>query len=170
MRRAMMEAGTAACSCVSPSGCCQVTHARSAPSLAPGEAQNLPHARWSCSHHRTWTENTDQTWSCRNYTWRTYSEHVPEKCPCSVLMTGQNKDMRTTMSPWYLLLKMRDLLSSYLFFKCWTLPRQRNLPLTMMAMRVHRASHSSMLPKTKQQKNTIHKESVRRGTSISALK
>lgn len=38
----------------------------------------------------------------------------------------------------------------YLFFKCCTLPRHRNLPLTMMAMRVHRASHSSILKQTKE--------------------
>uniref|UniRef100_A0A0E9X9Y4 Uncharacterized protein n=1 Tax=Anguilla anguilla TaxID=7936 RepID=A0A0E9X9Y4_ANGAN len=35
--------------------------------------------------------------------------------------------------------------SPNLFFKCCTLPRQRNRPFTMMAILVHRASHSSML-------------------------
>lgn len=35
----------------------------------------------------------------------------------------------------------------YLFFKCCTDPRQRNLPLTIMAILVQRASHSSMLNK-----------------------
>lgn len=39
----------------------------------------------------------------------------------------------------------------HLFFKCWTDPRQRNLPLTIMAILVHRASHSSIL----NQKSTI---------------
>lgn len=34
----------------------------------------------------------------------------------------------------------------YLFLRCWMLPRQRKRPLTMMAILVHRASHSSMLP------------------------
>lgn len=34
---------------------------------------------------------------------------------------------------------------TYLFFRCWTLPRHLNLPLTIIAIRVHRASHSSML-------------------------
>lgn len=31
--------------------------------------------------------------------------------------------------------------------RCWTLPRQRKRPLTMMAILVHSASHSSMLQK-----------------------
>lgn len=35
---------------------------------------------------------------------------------------------------------------SYLLFRCWMLPRHLKRPLTMMAMRVHKASHSSMLP------------------------
>lgn len=35
--------------------------------------------------------------------------------------------------------------NTYLFFRCWTLPRHLNLPLTIIAIRVHRASHSSML-------------------------
>lgn len=35
----------------------------------------------------------------------------------------------------------------YLFLRCCTLPRQRNLPLTIMAILVQRASHSSMLQK-----------------------
>lgn len=35
---------------------------------------------------------------------------------------------------------------THLFFRCCPLPRHRNRPFTMMAMRVHRASHSSMLP------------------------
>lgn len=34
----------------------------------------------------------------------------------------------------------------YRFLRCCTLPRQRNRPLTMMAILVHSASHSSMLP------------------------
>lgn len=33
----------------------------------------------------------------------------------------------------------------YLFLRCWTLPRQRKRPLTMMAILVQSASHSSML-------------------------
>lgn len=33
----------------------------------------------------------------------------------------------------------------HLFLRCCTLPRQRNLPLTMMAILVQSASHSSML-------------------------
>lgn len=33
----------------------------------------------------------------------------------------------------------------YLFFRCWTLPRHLNLPLTIMAILVQRASHSSIL-------------------------
>lgn len=103
VRRVMMEAGTAACSCVSPSGCCQVTRVRSAPSPAPDAARNLPRAGWSCSHHQICTENTDQTLFCRNI-WRTGSEHVAEKCPCSVLMTGQNQHNRT-VSPCCLLLE-----------------------------------------------------------------
>lgn len=37
----------------------------------------------------------------------------------------------------------------YLFFKCCTDPRQRNLPLTIMAILVQRASHSSILNKKK---------------------
>lgn len=35
--------------------------------------------------------------------------------------------------------------SPHLFLRCCTLPRQRNLPLTMMAILVQSASHSSML-------------------------
>lgn len=35
--------------------------------------------------------------------------------------------------------------SCYLFFRCWTEPRHWNLPFTIMAIRVHRASHSSIL-------------------------
>ena len=35
----------------------------------------------------------------------------------------------------------------YLLFRCWMLPRHLKRPFTMMAMRVHRASHSSMLSK-----------------------
>lgn len=34
----------------------------------------------------------------------------------------------------------------YRFLRCCTLPRQRKRPLTMMAILVHSASHSSMLP------------------------
>lgn len=34
---------------------------------------------------------------------------------------------------------------THLFLRCWMLPRQRRRPFTMMASRVHRASHSSML-------------------------
>lgn len=34
---------------------------------------------------------------------------------------------------------------THLFLRCWMLPRQRSRPFTMMASRVHRASHSSML-------------------------
>ena len=32
-----------------------------------------------------------------------------------------------------------------LLLRCWILPRHLNCPFTMMARRVHRASHSSML-------------------------
>ena len=31
------------------------------------------------------------------------------------------------------------------FFRCWTVPKQRRRPAVMMPMRVHSASHSSML-------------------------
>lgn len=34
----------------------------------------------------------------------------------------------------------------YLFLRCWMLPRQRKRPLTMIAILVQSASHSSMLP------------------------
>lgn len=37
---------------------------------------------------------------------------------------------------------------TYLFFRCWTLPRHLNLPFTIMAILVHRASHSSILTHT----------------------
>lgn len=39
-------------------------------------------------------------------------------------------------------------LQTYLFLRCWTLPRHLNLPFTMMAILVHRASHSSILRHT----------------------
>lgn len=39
----------------------------------------------------------------------------------------------------------------HLFLRCCTLPRQRNLPLTMMAILVQSASHSSMLHKQTEQ-------------------
>ena len=35
--------------------------------------------------------------------------------------------------------------TTHLFLRCWTLPRHLKEPLTMMASRVHTASHSSML-------------------------
>lgn len=34
---------------------------------------------------------------------------------------------------------------TYLFLRCWGLPRHLNWPLTMMATRLHRDSHSSIL-------------------------
>lgn len=40
----------------------------------------------------------------------------------------------------------------YLLFRCWMLPRHLKRPFTMMAMRVHSASHSSMLLKRKSRK------------------
>ena len=42
----------------------------------------------------------------------------------------------------------------YLFFRCWTLPRHLNLPFTMMAILVHKASHSSMLTHTRTHTHT----------------
>lgn len=35
--------------------------------------------------------------------------------------------------------------SSYLYLRCWMVPRHLKFPLTMMASRVQRASHSSIL-------------------------
>lgn len=43
---------------------------------------------------------------------------------------------------------------SYLFFRCCTDPRHWNLPLTMMAILVQRASHSSMLTTHTNTENT----------------
>lgn len=40
---------------------------------------------------------------------------------------------------------LHPLLGSYLFFRCWMLPRHLSRPFTMMARRVQSASHSSML-------------------------
>lgn len=37
----------------------------------------------------------------------------------------------------------------HLFFRCWMLPRHLKRPFTMIAMRVHNASHSSMLLREK---------------------
>lgn len=45
------------------------------------------------------------------------------------------------------------------FFRCWMLPRHRRRPFTMMANRVHNASHSSMLRDT----HRLASEGVLRG-------
>lgn len=48
-------------------------------------------------------------------------------------------------------LKFSATLTKYphLFFRCWMLPRHLKRPFTMIAMRVHKASHSSMLLREK---------------------
>lgn len=48
-------------------------------------------------------------------------------------------------------LKFSATLTKYphLFFRCWMLPRHLKRPFTMIAMRVHNASHSSMLLREK---------------------
>ena len=43
------------------------------------------------------------------------------------------------------ILAMSEYPSPNLDFKCWVLPRHWNRPFTIMASRVHNASHSSML-------------------------
>lgn len=40
---------------------------------------------------------------------------------------------------------------SYLLFRCWILPRHLKRPFTIMAMRVHKASHSSMLSRDEEE-------------------
>lgn len=44
---------------------------------------------------------------------------------------------------------------AYLLFRCWTLPRHLKRPLTMMAMRVHKASHSSMLLRDEEENGSL---------------
>lgn len=43
----------------------------------------------------------------------------------------------------------------YLLLRCWMLPKHLKRPFTMMAMRVHRASHSSILVKERKGKRIV---------------
>ncbi len=114
-------AGTAACSCASPSGCCPAAPARWTPSPAPAADRPPPPAEWWCTRHRTWKRHSKR----------------------AQLTDSKESILWNDSKPWRV--------TAYLFFKCCTLPRQRNLPFTMMAIRVQSASHSSILQKQTQQ-------------------
>lgn len=58
------------------------------------------------------------------------------------------------------------LCASYLFFRCWTLPKHLNLPFTMMAILVHRASHSSILRHTDERRRTQIQIQDRRSSDL----
>lgn len=130
-------ADTAACSCASPSECCPAALVLWTPLLDSDQGWVQPPSGWWCTHHQIYThgETTDmirmRTTFISDFIHDNYYEGLPKDtfyfCPL--------------LYYWVLV--------PYLFFKCCTLPKHRNLPLTIMAMRVHRASHSSILKQTK---------------------
>lgn len=92
---------------------------------------------WWCSHHRT----------CRVKSGAKRGHHLHVArfvCFLWILNIGLVEFCKTPLAIRWKFSRV-SLASVYLFFRCCTDPRHWNLPLTMMAILVQRASHSSIL-------------------------
>lgn len=103
----------------------------------------LPGGGWWCSHHQTCKMKTSgkHNLCALALTW----------FDCVLIIAALKCEI-------LLYICLMSYMSVYLFFRCCTDPRHWNLPLTMIAILVQRASHSSILNKNvkTQNQNTVH--------------